>query len=463
PLALHAIKIFPYFQKIVFTHNKKTPIVEVVDLVLFPLTNKSSTKEFFTLNNKIIGRELLISQCLSLLPTEDFDCPLIDYGKYKLTTKSLLKIFVAAQLDQWSSYAHMEEKLRAYPKLCEEIGIKDISGSQLSRRINDLPTEWVKKLFEKVVSRIQQLTRGNQGIPNGIGKLKIVDSTEIRLPEQLCDWAFISKGHNAVKMHTRLVVASPDTAYPEKIVPSIGTVSDFESSEVLIEETDATYVMDRGYPSRNNLMDWQKKKISFVVRITKSLRLYSLEEYQPTHPSVIHDAKVLFGISKEPVRYIEFIDEKKITFRILTTRFDLTDQQIMEIYRNRWIIELFFKWIKQHLRMTKIWSTKPQGIWNQMFLALIAFGLSLIVKLQTGITTTQWRFFRVLQTYLYKSVSTFLKEFKRKKKKSKGRQKVPIPIDKKNLLFGNVAMVKEVKKKQVKKQLRKNEQKLGNY
>lgn len=91
---------------------------------------------------------MLICQCLSLLPTEDFDCPLMDYGK-ELSTKSLLKIFVAAQLDQWSSYNHMEEKLRAYPKLRKELDIEGMSGSQLSRRINGLPTEKVQKLFLK--------------------------------------------------------------------------------------------------------------------------------------------------------------------------------------------------------------------------------------------------------------------------------------------------------------------------
>jgi hypothetical protein len=109
-------------------------------------------------------------------------------------------------------------------------------------------------------------------------------------------------------MHTRLVVVSKDVAYPDKIVPSTGTVSDFESSDFLIEDDDATYVMDRGYPSKKNLMDWLEKNISFVVRITKSLVLYSLEEYEPTHPSIKRDAKVNFGISNEPVRYIEFVD-----------------------------------------------------------------------------------------------------------------------------------------------------------
>lgn len=169
--------------------------------------------------------------------------------------------------------------------------------------------------------------------------------------------------------------------------------------------------------------------------------------------------KFFYGISKVPVRYIEFVDEKDRTYRILTTRFDLTDQQILEIYKYRWLIELFFKWIKGHLKFTKIWSTKPQGIWNQMFLALIAFGVSLIVKLQTKSRKTPWVFFRILRTYLFLPGKKMLKELNRKMKKSKGRQKVPIPLDKKKPSFGTVALVKE----KVKKKKRKDERKLGNY
>ncbi|MED4018822.1 IS4 family transposase [Sutcliffiella cohnii] len=400
------------------------------------------------MNKKSIGREMLICQCLSLLPTEDFDCRLMDYRNYKLSTKSLIKTFVSAQLDQWSSYSHMEEKLQAYPKLREEIGIKEISGSQLSRRINDLPTELVQKLFIKVVENLSELTKGLKGLPNGLGRLRIVDSTEIRLPQNLCDWANISKKQTGVKMHTRLTVASPDVVFPDKIVPSSGRLSDFESSDVMIEKSDSIYIMDRGYPSRENLQSWQEKDVSFVVRISKSLRLGILEEFTPTHPSVVRDAKVSYTVSQPPVRYVEFIDEKQRTYRILTDRFDLTDQQIMELYRARWMIELFFKWIKQHLRLTKIWSNKPQGIWNQMFLALIAYVLSLIIKLQTHSKKSPWEFFRLLQTYLFKTVSSFEKALNIKKKRtSKGRQKVPISKNKVTPELGNVAMDKKGIKK----------------
>ena len=392
--------------------------------------------------SKSIGYKPLICQCLSLLPTEEYDCPLQNYRK-TLTTSSLIKLFVAAQLDQWSSYAHMEEKLRAHPALQKELGIPSISGSQMSRRINELPTEIVQRVFGKIIQEIRSLTKDNQGISKEIGRLNIVDSTEIRLPENLCDWSFVSNGHNAVKMHTRLVVVSKDVAFPDKIVPSTGKVSDFESSDFLIEADDATYVMDRGYPSKKNLMDWLDKGVSFVVRITKNLVLYTLKKNAPTHEAVLRDEIVNFGISNEPIRYIEFVDEKRRIYRLLTTRFDLTDQEILEIYKNRWAIELFFKWIKGHLKFTKIWSTKPKGIWNQMFLALIALGVSLIWKLKLQAKKTTWQFFRLLRTYLYFPRKHLIRELTRPLRKSNGRQKIPIPKEKKKVDYGNVALVKE--------------------
>ncbi|MGJ7922766.1 hypothetical protein [Neobacillus sp. LXY-4] len=251
--------------------------------------------------SKSIGRETLICQCLSLLPMDDFNCLLLDYQYDKLSTKALLKTFVAAQLDKWSSYPQFEEKLRAYPKMRKELGITEISGSQLSRRINDLPTELVQKLFVRVIQIIQELTKGHTGISKKIGRLNIVDFTQIRLPKNLCDWAYISKEYNAVKMHTRLVVASKDAIYPDKIIPSSGIVGDPETAGALIEAKDATYIVDRAYPTTKNLEDWLETKILFVARITKSLRLYSLEEYKPTHPSVLRDEKVNFGTSHEPV------------------------------------------------------------------------------------------------------------------------------------------------------------------
>ncbi|MDY0410358.1 hypothetical protein [Paracerasibacillus soli] len=135
--------------------------------------------------NKSIGHKQLISQSLSILPTESFSCPLLNYGYDKLSVDALMKIFVAAQLDNWQSYEEMEEKLRANPEFCQSINLPSISGAQLSRRINDLPTEHAQALFQSVVHKIQELTKNHKGINPELGRLKIIDSTHIKLHQAL--------------------------------------------------------------------------------------------------------------------------------------------------------------------------------------------------------------------------------------------------------------------------------------
>ena len=400
------------------------------------------------MNKKSIGHKKLISQCLSLLPTEEFSCPLLNYRNDKLNVDALMKIFVAAHLDKWESYVDIEEKLRANPDFCASINLTNISGSQISRRINDLPTEWAQNLFSRVVHVLQDLTKDFKGISPEIGRLKLIDSTHLKLPAGLCDWAYVTKGWNVVKMHTRLVVVSEDACYPDKILPSNGIVSDFESSDFLVEKSEATYLMDRGYPSKENLQKWLEQEILFVARITKSLRMFSQEEYDVSDSAIIRDAKVLFGNSKKPVRLVEFKDEEQRIYRLLTSRWDLTSKQIMDLYRYRWGIETFFRWVKQHLNLVKIWSTSPQGMWNQMFIALAAYGLALILQLKTNTSKTLWSFLQLMRTYMYKPWKKFKEAlFRKKSKTSRGKQKVPIPKKKEPVFKGNVAMIKEKKKK----------------
>lgn len=428
---------------------KKAP---KVDMLVFVPENKPSTKGALTMNNTMVSQNTVLRQCLSTLPTKYLACPLYNYGKTKLSTEALIKIFIAAQLDGWESYGDFEEKLRAYPDLCNSINLKSISGSQLSRRINELSTEVVQDLFIKVVGQLEELTNRMNGLPCGIGRLKIVDATHIKLPEVISDWAYVTKGWTVVKMHTRLVVASPDTVYPDKIVPSTGNVSDQEGSDFLIELTEATYVMDRGYLDFKRMNSWIENQIKFVIRLKEKTQVEILEEYEISRDSSIQmDAKVIIGSSRkveQPIRLVEFLDEEGLLYRIATTRWDLDAKQIAEIYKHRWIIELFFKWIKQSLRVVKLWSTKPQGIWNQMFLALIAYALTLIVKLSTKTKRTAKQLLRIIRTYAHRAWEELLAELAHKKTKtSRGRPKIPETLRTNHIIFGSVALVKEQKRK----------------
>lgn len=124
---------------------------------------------------------------------------------------------------------------------------------------------------------------------------------------------------------------------------------------------------------------------------------------------------------EEPLRYIKFFDSEGTSFHLLTNRLDLTEAEILETCKNRWYIKLFFKWIKQYLKV----SHSPAGIWNQLFITLITFALIEIMRLIHQPKKSVWAFLRVSRLYMFNPISQLLTTCKRRLKKSKGRQRLP--------------------------------------
>lgn len=391
-----------------------------------------------------------VCQCLSFVPFErlpKLSVHQLDRGKKKLFTIPLLKVFIAAQLREWRSYGEMQEGLLADEFLHEELGISSISGAQLCRRIAQVPTNLLEELFLQTVAELQPLCKDLKGLSEDIGKLKIIDSSSFKLPATLCNWAYVKSDWSGVKVHVRLAVDSPAVTYPEKIVPSLGGVDDRKGANCLIVDTDATYVMDRGYIDYGAMDNWVTGGIHFVVRLWKNSKANVIEEY-PIAPNsnIVRDAKVKLGSSfrsmKQEIRLVEFRDEQGRQYRVATNRWDLSAEEIAEIYRNRWMIELFFKWLKQHLPAAKIHSTNPQGIWNEMFLAMIAYVLSQYIRLSTQTRKTQWQVLSLIRTYAHKTWETFERALNRlPSRTSCGRQKVQRPPEKRTDLSSGIAIV----------------------
>jgi len=404
----------------------------------------------------IVNQPTVIRQCLSWVPTKHLACPLLNYGMKKLSIEGLVKILIAAQLGNWESYKDIEINLRANNELQKEVGVNSISGSQLSRRINRLDNAIPMNLFQKTIKILDPLTRGLKGLPDGVGTLAILDSTELSLSEEL-SWAKVSKGHHAVKMHTLVKVVSSKIHYPEKIIPSTGKVSDHEAGNLLIEkDANVTYVMDRGYLDLYQMNEWIKDEVNFVIRARSGIVERTVEEYEiPKGSTVLRDAKMILGENgkMKPIRLVEFKDDEGTLYKVATNRWDLTATQVAEVYRKRWTIETFFKWLKQSLRFVRIWSREPKGIWNQMFLAMIAYILILTVKLKTKSQKDLKTVLKHMKAFLEKTYKAFQTVLNRQpERKSKGRQKVP-DKPKKQIDFGSVALVYE-KKKRVKRKIK---------
>lgn len=374
----------------------------------------------------------VLRQCLSLLPVEDFVSPLLDYRKQKLTTAQLLTIFIVAQWLQWPSLDWIEKQIRAEPCLQAEFGVNSISKSQLSRRMNQVPVEVCELLFSAVLQMIQKRTRSPAST---ITPLAIVDSTNIRLPFQLANWAYATKHRSGVKVHTRLVVIGEHMPYPDQIVPSTGMVSDYEGADLLVVDGGVIYIMDRGYVCYKRLQRWVDQTIDFVVRIHNHHHAKLVEEHPlpSDEPMIIRDATVKMGNNPRttmtsPLRLVEYVDEQKRLYRILTTRWDLSASEVAELYRQRWKIELFFKWMKQHLKFASLYSYQPEAVWNHIFLALVAYGLTYVLNMDLPSTRSHWDLLQLIRLYAMKSWAALEKEWHRTpSRSSKGRQRSGVP------------------------------------
>jgi hypothetical protein len=125
----------------------------------------------------------------------------------------------------------------------------------------------------------------------------------------------------------------------------------------------------------------------------------------------------------------------------------LTEEEILEAYKNRWYVELFFKWLKQHVKVSHLFSHSPVGIWNQMYIALITCALAEIMRLIHQPSKNSWIFLSTVQQFLFSSIKALIKDFNRKLRKSKGRQKVP-KTQSKTMRFGeDFAIVSPITKK----------------
>lgn len=395
----------------------------------------------------------VIRQCLSFLPLQDVVSPLLDYRAQKLTAAKLIKIFVTAQLMQWPSLHYMSDTIRAEPTLQQEFELSSINKSQLSRSMNQLPVEVTEALFRNVVQQVHSHLPSRKP-----GTLALIDSTNIRLPFRLADWTQVTKHRSGIKVHTRLMIINKETAYPDKIVPSLGKISDYEGSDGLVVDSDVTYVMDRGYVCYKRMQRWAQDKLSFVIRVNTHHHAEIQEErpIDPQAPHILRDAVVIMGKNAkttmtEPLRLVEFQDSQGRFYRLATTLWKLSAAEVAEIYRQRWLIELFFKWMKQHLKMARLYSYQPEAVWNHVFLALVAYGLTFLMKQETGTEKTMWHLLQLLRVYGLKSWKEFQEEMMRKPSRtSAGRRKREGPAPSRKVRASEVVMGRRAGKEKVK-------------
>ena len=236
-----------------------------------------------------------------------------------------------------------------------------------------------------------------------------LDSTTIDLCLSVFPWARFRSRKGAVKLHTLLDVRG---SIPTFIEVSDGKTHDVNILDRIMPEAGSFYVMDRAYVDFERLYVLQLSAAFFVVRAKKSLRLRRRYSHAaPPETGVLSDQTVVpiaaTSAKRYPdplrrVRYYDTIQDRRLVF--LTNNFELPALTIALLYKSRWKVELFFKWIKQHLRIKAFFGTSANAVKTQIWIAVSIYVLIAILKKRLRLEPSLYQILQVLSVTLFEKV-----------------------------------------------------------
>ncbi|HEY4532233.1 MAG TPA: IS4 family transposase [Kurthia sp.] len=341
----------------------------------------------------------------------------LNYYTKKLHIASFLKLFVFAQLNEIESLRAVSETLFS-DDLQKATDLESISFSQLGRRLNRIPTDVFQVLFLDLVAQIHHKTHYAQRRKTTT-PLNIIDSSTLPLILNNHKWAEFRKTKSGIKLHLRLVYVEKGCSYPDKAVLTNAKEHDRGQLEVLVDDKECMYVFDRGYLDYERFDRMTDEGYFFVSRLRKNAVTHSIEKFHlPKESSVLSDEMISLGTAQSlagnEFRLLKVMDSKGNELHLITNRFDLSADEIAELYKSRWAIELFFKWLKQHLNIKKFYTQSEQGVHNQVYIAMIVYCLHVLAQLDTNSSRSYLQISRLLKAAPWKSAHLWLRKIAKK-------------------------------------------------
>jgi len=329
----------------------------------------------------------VFAQLVEFLPQRAFDRIVSHYhgNKYirHFSCWNQLLCMIFGQLAQRDSLRDLIVVLEAHGRKSYHLGFgKSVTRSNLSKA-NERRNYKIFEEYAYLLIGIARKKRANEDFEIR-GKIYAFDSTTIDLCLSVFWWATFRKQKAGIKLHTLYDIT---TQIPAFIHITEATVNDVNAMDVIPYEADAYYVFDRGYVDFTRLYRITLHQAYFVVRAKSNLkfnRMYS-GKVDKTTGVLCDQIGKLSGVqtSKQypaKIRRVKFYDTETMkTFVFLTNNMDLTALQIALLYKNRWQVELFFKWIKQHLKVKSFWGTTENAVRIQIYSAIIAYCLVALV------------------------------------------------------------------------------------
>jgi len=360
-----------------------------------------------------IGKTLF-AQLLDFLPWKTFhriiDRHDGDHYVKSMTCADQFRVMAFAQLTYRESLRDIEICLSAQAAKLYHMGFRhEIKRSTLADANESRDWRIHAEFAHCLIAQARKLYIGDSFGIELENTTYALDSTTIDLCLSLFPWALFRSTKSAVKMHTLLDLRGN---IPSFIHISDGKMGDVNVLDILVLEPGAIYVMDRGYLDFERLYLMHQAQAFFVTRTksnTRFRRIYSAPIDRST--GIICDQTIaLTGVISrkdypEHLRRIRFKDPKTgKTLVFLTNNFALPAATICALYKRRWQVELFFKWIKQHLRIKKFYGNSENAVKSQIWIAISIYVLVAIVKKRLNLDASLYTLLQILSLTLFEKM-----------------------------------------------------------
>jgi transposase len=356
----------------------------------------------------------VFSQLMDYLPIKTFRHCVEKYrGNHKVKTFSCLDQFYSmafAQLTYRESLRDIEACLRSRQSKLYHMGIRSkVSRSTLAKANENRDWRIYADFAQVLIHHARDLYRDEDFGVELENTVYALDSTTIDLCLSLFPWALFRKNKGAIKIHTLLDLKG---SIPSFIHITDGKVHDVNILDVLIPEPGSIYLFDRAYTDFARLYTLNSYHAFFIIRAKSNLnfrRVYSRAIDKSTglkcdQTIVLSNYYASKGYPEKlrRVKYYDCENDKNLVF--LTNIFSLPPLTIAELFKCRWKIEIFFKWIKQNLRIKAFYGTSENAIKTQIWIAITVYVLVAIVKKRLNLDISLYTFLQILSVTMFEKV-----------------------------------------------------------
>lgn len=324
----------------------------------------------------------IFQQLFNFIPRHDFEKIVTSSGEDKyckhFTAWKQFLTLLYAQITGKDSLREIETGLLSNHNMLYHLGMEAVAKSTLSEAMNRRRPEIFKAVFDEMLARAMQLAPKHQFRFHN--PLYAIDSTTIPLCLSKYDWALYRKQKGAIKLHSELKLGGNILCF---VKMTNGKISDIRAAkENIVIVPDSIYTFDKGYYDLSWFQEMEIKGAFFVTRMKNNAQIEFVGQHREPNEKlgILRDDMIRYtnyqSSRKFPgtLRFIEYQDEEsgKI-YQFITNNLAIAASSIAEIYRQRWQIELFFKWIKQNLKIKSFLGTTENAVMSQIYVAMIHY------------------------------------------------------------------------------------------